>query len=118
MSLRLLISNDAAFFSMIQRCTFLFLHELTLAGGGESYPAMNLPSFTPEPRETMCGWMHLPRYIDKIRLHLAGKLHADYQPNLGKDSTVHGSRQRVWRTSSSWKLSETQSPMGKSRIGF
>src|SRR5262245_39980809 len=36
------------------------------------------------PRETMCGWMHLPRYIDKIRLHLAGKLHADYQPNLGK----------------------------------
>jgi hypothetical protein len=32
----------------------------------------------------MCGWRHLPRYIDKIRLHLAGKLHADYQPNLGK----------------------------------
>ena len=36
------------------------------------------------PRETMCGWMHLPRYIDKIRLQLAGKLHVDYQPNLGK----------------------------------
>ena len=36
------------------------------------------------PRETMDGWMHLPRYIDKIRLHLAGKLHADYQDNLGK----------------------------------
>jgi hypothetical protein len=36
------------------------------------------------PRETMCGWMHLPRYIDKIRLHLAGKLHADYAPNFGK----------------------------------
>jgi len=35
-------------------------------------------------RETMCGWMHLPRYIDKIRLHLAGKLHPDYQPNFGK----------------------------------
>jgi hypothetical protein len=32
----------------------------------------------------MCGWMHLPRYIDKIRLHLAGKLHGDYQENLGK----------------------------------
>ena len=32
----------------------------------------------------MCGWMHLPRFIDKIRLHLAGKLHPDYQPNLGK----------------------------------
>jgi hypothetical protein len=36
------------------------------------------------PRETMCGWMHLPRFIDKIRLHLAGKLAADYQPNFYK----------------------------------
>jgi hypothetical protein len=36
------------------------------------------------PRETMCGWIHLPRYIDKIRLHLAGQLHRDYQENLGK----------------------------------
>ena len=35
-------------------------------------------------RETMDGWMHLPRYIDKIRLHLAGQLHADYQPNFGR----------------------------------
>ena len=40
--------------------------------------------FPRSPRETMCGWMHLPRYLDKIRLQLAGKLHADYQPNLGK----------------------------------
>ena len=32
----------------------------------------------------MCGWMHLPRFIDKVRLHLAGKLAADYQPNFGK----------------------------------
>src|SRR5215470_4211067 len=36
------------------------------------------------PRETMCGWMHLPRFIDKVRLHLAGKLHADYQANFCK----------------------------------
>lgn len=36
------------------------------------------------PRETMDGWRHLPRYIDKIRLHLAGKLHSDYTENLGK----------------------------------
>jgi hypothetical protein len=36
------------------------------------------------PRETMDGWMYLPRYIDKIRLHLAGKLHSDYTENLGK----------------------------------
>jgi hypothetical protein len=26
----------------------------------------------------------LPRFIDKIRLHIAGKLHADYQPNFCK----------------------------------
>ena len=45
---------------------------------------MSDPIYPRSPRETMCGWMHLPRYIDKIRLHLAGKLHADYQPNLGK----------------------------------
>jgi hypothetical protein len=36
------------------------------------------------PREVMDGWTHLPRYVDKIRLHLAGKLHADYQNNFGK----------------------------------
>jgi hypothetical protein len=36
------------------------------------------------PRETMEGWPHLPRYVDKIRLHLAGKLHSDYQNNFGK----------------------------------
>ena len=36
------------------------------------------------PRETMDGWHYLPRYVDKIRLHLTGKLHADYQENLGK----------------------------------
>jgi hypothetical protein len=28
--------------------------------------------------------MHLPRLIDKIRLHLAGRLHPDYQPNFCK----------------------------------
>lgn len=36
------------------------------------------------PREIMHGWSYLPRYLDKIRLHLAGKLHSDYQENLGK----------------------------------
>jgi hypothetical protein len=36
------------------------------------------------PRETMDGWSYLPRYIDKIRLHLAGQLHADYQENFGQ----------------------------------
>ena len=32
----------------------------------------------------MDGWIHLPRYVDKIRLSLAGKLHPDYQANLGR----------------------------------
>src|SRR5580698_6263571 len=36
------------------------------------------------PRETMCGWVYLPRFVDKIRLHLAGKLHPDYQENFTK----------------------------------
>jgi Domain of unknown function (DUF5069) len=45
---------------------------------------MNDIIYPRSPRETMCGWMHLPRYVDKIRLHLAGKLHPDYQPNFGK----------------------------------
>lgn len=31
----------------------------------------------------MSGWVHLPRFIDKIRLNLAGKLPTDYHANLG-----------------------------------
>ena len=45
---------------------------------------MNEIIYPRSPRETMCGWSHLPRLIDKIRLHLAGKLHADYQANFCK----------------------------------
>ena len=45
---------------------------------------MNDIIYPRSPRETMCGWMHLPRFIDKVRLHLAGKLHPDYQPNFCK----------------------------------
>ena len=44
--------------------------------GGFIYPR--------SPRETMDGWMHLPRFIDKLRLHFAGRLHPDYQNNLCK----------------------------------
>ena len=38
--------------------------------------------FPRSPRETMAGWIYLPRLIDKIRLNLAGKLHEDYRPNF------------------------------------
>jgi hypothetical protein len=32
----------------------------------------------------MAGWVHLPRFIDKIRLKRAGKLLSDYQENFTK----------------------------------
>lgn len=32
----------------------------------------------------MAGWVYLPRFVDKARLHLAGKLHKDYQENFTK----------------------------------
>jgi hypothetical protein len=50
----------------------------------QSIAIMNEIIYPRSPRETMDGWSYLPRYIDKIRLHLAGKLHADYTDNLGK----------------------------------
>jgi hypothetical protein len=48
-----------------------------------TWPMANI-IYPRSPRETMCGWMQLPRYIDKIRLHLADKLGEDYQPNFRK----------------------------------
>jgi len=45
---------------------------------------MSDPIYPRSPRETMCGWVHLPRFVDKIRLHLAGRLHPDYQANFTK----------------------------------
>ncbi len=45
---------------------------------------MNNIIYPRSPRETMTGWSYLPRYIDKIRLHLADRLHPDYQANFGK----------------------------------
>ena len=41
----------------------------------------NLPV---SPYETCHGLVYFSRMIDKIRLHAAGKLGADYVPNLGK----------------------------------
>ncbi len=57
--------------------------ELTVLPEKPIIVAMSNIIYPRSPRETMDGWAHLPRYIDKIRLHLAGKLHADYQPNYG-----------------------------------
>ena len=37
----------------------------------------------------MDGWVHLPRYIDKIRLHLAGLLPPEYEELFGDQSDKH-----------------------------
>lgn len=57
--------------------------KLTLPAEWRNHPAMSDIIYPRSPRETMDGWPHLPRYVDKIRLHLAGKLHPDYQQNYG-----------------------------------
>ena len=43
---------------------------------------MSTRIFPRSPREMMAGWIYLPRLVDKIRLHLAGQLHPDYQENF------------------------------------
>lgn len=48
------------------------------------YSPMSEIIYPRSPREAMCGWVFLPRFVDKIRLHLAGKLHPDYQENFTK----------------------------------
>jgi len=35
------------------------------------------------PRDTVRGIVYIPRMLEKIRLHAAGELPADYQENLG-----------------------------------
>ena len=45
---------------------------------------MNEIIYPRSPREVMSGWVYLPRFVDKIRLHLAGKLPKDYQENFTK----------------------------------
>lgn len=45
---------------------------------------MSTSIYPRSPRETMNGWVYLPRFIDKIRLHLAGKLPPDYAENFTK----------------------------------
>lgn len=57
--------------------------EIDSAAEAANYLRMSNIIYPRSPRETMDGWPHLPRYVDKIRLHLAGKLHPDYQTNYG-----------------------------------
>ena len=43
---------------------------------------MKIPNLR-SPREQVCGLVYFGRMLDKIRLHAAGGLPADYLPNLG-----------------------------------
>lgn len=40
--------------------------------------------FPRSPKDEIDGLIYFPRMLDKIRLHLDGKLHADYHDNMGK----------------------------------
>ena len=44
---------------------------------------MNIPNLR-SPGDTVGGLVHFGRMLDKIRLHAAGQLPADYLPNLGR----------------------------------
>src|SRR5438128_2455350 len=61
-----------------------FIHKINSPGGCADNIRMSEIIYPRSPRETMDGWVYLPRFVDKIRLHLAGKLHSDYQENFTK----------------------------------
>jgi Domain of unknown function (DUF5069) len=43
--------------------------------------------FPKSPKEMTKGVMYFPRMLDKIRQHLCGELHSDYQENFGAPKT-------------------------------
>jgi len=47
-----------------------------------AFPHVSEIIYPRSPKESMAGWVYLPRLVDKIRLHLAGRLHPDYQANF------------------------------------
>jgi hypothetical protein len=44
--------------------------------------------FPKSPKEMTRGMLYFPRMLDKIRLHLNGELHEDYQENFGASRTA------------------------------
>jgi gluconokinase len=46
--------------------------------------------FPKSPKEMTSGMLYFPRMLDKIRLHLKGELHEDYQNNFGQPGTADG----------------------------
>jgi len=51
---------------------------------------MSERKFPKSPKEMTKGMMYFPRMLDKIRLHLKGELHEDYQNNFGRAGTADG----------------------------
>lgn len=49
---------------------------------------MNERKFPKSPKEMTKGILYFPRMLDKIRQHLAGELHSDYQENFGAAQTA------------------------------
>jgi hypothetical protein len=54
--------------------------------------AIHLPmaTYPKSPKEMTKGMMYFPRMLDKIRLHLRGELHEDYQENFGALKAADG----------------------------
>ncbi len=44
--------------------------------------------FPTSPKEMTKGIWYFPRMIDKVRMHLVGELHEDYQENFGTPQTA------------------------------
>jgi gluconokinase len=51
---------------------------------------MSERKYPKSPKEMTKGMMYFPRMLDKIRLHLSGELHEDYQNNFGRPGTADG----------------------------
>jgi len=49
-----------------------------------------MPTYPKSPKEMTKGMMYFPRMLDKIRLHLRGELHEDYQENFGALKAADG----------------------------
>jgi len=52
------------------------------------FARMSERTFPKSPKEMTKGMLYFPRMLDKIRLHLKGELHEDYQPNFGTPQTA------------------------------
>jgi Domain of unknown function (DUF5069) len=74
----------AGFQIYLSRCARRRPRRLTEPETCPNIPDMSEIIYPRSPRETMCGWPYLPRFVDKIRLRLAGELHSDYQENFTK----------------------------------